>query len=132
MGSGEGKLMSEKFTKKQIERAMQSAAKARQEAAEATGQHGQMVKEFVEKHGVERKAFTWARNLYEAAEDKRQMVIRDFLDICKELGFLDQQDMFDNLDDRVVPLNAKGQTVEEATAEELAGDDPAERAQSAA
>mgnify|MGYP000930186151 CR=1 FL=1 len=77
-----------------VHRAMQEVSQARSAAAEHPGEAGAAVKNFCERWGTHRKAFGFARALYDMEPEKREGVIRDFLEIARKLGFMDQASLF--------------------------------------
>lgn len=89
-----------------VKRAIAEASRHKSQAAEYSGMHGQVVKAFVDRWGIDRKAFTWARGLNDMEEDKRQSTIRSFLDLIRKLGFLDQKDLFDDTATQVAEAEA--------------------------
>lgn len=80
-----------------VQRAVQEASRHRKTASEYSGEHGGVVKRFTDRWGTNKKAFGWARSLYDMEPDKRQSTVRDFLELTRKLGFLDQGDLFEDL-----------------------------------
>jgi hypothetical protein len=68
-------------------------------ASEYAGNAGKATASAIERHGLEKTAFTFARRLSDVEEGKRSAIIRSSLDYWYKLGFFDQFSMFDDLRD---------------------------------
>lgn len=122
------------LTASAVESAVKEASRQKKHAAEYTGLAGKAVQTFTERWGIHKKAFGFARVLYDMEEDKREACLRDFLDLADHLGYFDQSDMFDDLGERVAemrekidrskPKNGKGGDAAGDGAEDGAGSKP--------
>lgn len=83
--------------KAELKKLMAEASAAKTAAAEASGEHGALVKNACERFNIERNAFSWTRKLNEMEGPKRMAVIRQMLDFGSKLGFFDQIDAFDDI-----------------------------------
>lgn len=67
-------------------------------AAEANGDAGQLIKNAVKDHNLDRNAFKWAHKCTTMDPDKAQATIRNFIKYARMLGVLDQKDLFETVD----------------------------------
>lgn len=74
--------------------AITEAIRLKREASELTGEHGAYVKGAVERLGVDKAAFGFARRLHEMDENKRASVLRSLLMLSDALGHFAQVDAF--------------------------------------
>lgn len=112
----------------ELRRVIAEAIRRKQEAAEYSGMHGKVVSQAVERHGIEKNAFTFVRRMAEMEDAKRQSVLRSVIDYAFKLGFFDQLDLFDEtvatLETIVNDIRSRGHNVVSADAdirEALAG-----------
>lgn len=68
-------------------------------ASEYAGNAGKATASAIERHGLEKTAFTFARRLSDVEEGKRSAIIRSSLDYWNKLGFFDQFSLFDDIRD---------------------------------
>lgn len=83
--------------KAELRSLVREATSAKEAAAEASGEHGAIVKNACERFGIEKNAFSWVRRLNDMEGPKRMAVIRQLLDFSSKLGFFDQIDAFDDV-----------------------------------
>lgn len=86
-----------KVSKETFQGVLANATKAKQKASEATGDLGQIVKDAVETHGINKHAFGFIRKLDAMEEAKRHAVLADFEQMCILAGFFDQAQLFGDL-----------------------------------
>lgn len=72
-------------------------AELKADATEANGRVGELAKNKIELHGLDRKALTMTRQMASMESNKRQATIRAFVKYITLAGFLDQTDAFDDL-----------------------------------
>lgn len=87
-----------------VHQAMQEVSRARSAASEHSGEAGAAVKNFCERWGTSKKAFGFARALYDMEPEKREGVLRDFIELARKLGYLDQRDLFNDVSDELEGL----------------------------
>lgn len=80
-----------------LKQLIKDATAAKTAAAEASGEHGALVKNACERYNIERNAFSWTRKLNEMEGAKRIAVVRQLIDFCGKLGHFDQVDAFDDI-----------------------------------
>jgi hypothetical protein len=76
---------------------LDSASEQAAKAAEFTAEHGNILRNGLERFGVDRTAFTLARKLYKMEESRREGTLRDFIRLCGLLGFFDQRSAFEDV-----------------------------------
>jgi hypothetical protein len=74
-----------------------SASEQAAKAAEFTAEHGNILRNGLERFGVDRTAFTLARKLYKMEESRREGTLRDLIKLCSLLGFFDQRSAFEDV-----------------------------------
>lgn len=97
-------------TEEDLKKAIKEAIRLKGLASEYQGNHGKHVSNVVERHGMEKTAFTFSRRLVEMEEGKRQAIVRACLDYWNKLGFFDQIDAFDDLLDTINEIREKALT----------------------
>ena len=85
----------------------ESASEQAAKAAEFTAEHGNILRNGLERFGVDRTAFTLARKLYKMEESRREGTLRDLLKLCGILGFFDQRSAFEDVYQQLAELIGK-------------------------
>ena len=83
------------ITDAQLKKLSRDFRKFKEAAATSTGDAGQLVKDAVKDHGLNRNAFKWANKLTTMEPSTAQQTVRDFERYCKILGVWDQTDLVD-------------------------------------
>lgn len=73
-------------------------------ASEYAGAAGKLTREAIDKHALDRKAFSFVVQLSKMDEAKRQGVIRALIDYVERGGMLDQVDAFNDLTSQLKAL----------------------------
>lgn len=73
--------------------AIEEANSRKDMASSYMGEHGAYVKEFTEKHNINRKAFGFIRHLDKQTDQGRADILRQFVGMATALGFFDQPDL---------------------------------------
>lgn len=67
------------------------------EASEHNGAAGSIVKNALDRHGIDRKAFRFILGLAKAEATKRQATIRGVIELAEKMGYFEDVDMFDDI-----------------------------------
>lgn len=95
----EGAPSSEGVNPVDLKRAIAEVSRLKANASEASGQVGAMTNSFVERHGLEKTAFTFVRRLNDMEEGKRASVLRSLIEYSHKMGMFAQVDAFDPFTD---------------------------------
>lgn len=67
------------------------------EASEHNGAAGSIVKNALDRHGMDRKAFRFILGLAKMETTKRQATLRGVIELADKMGYFDDVDMFDDV-----------------------------------
>ncbi|KAB2776495.1 hypothetical protein F9L00_14260 [Brucella anthropi] len=67
------------------------------EASEHNGAAGSIVKNALDRHGMDRKAFRFILGLAKMETTKRQATLRGVIELADKMGYFDDVDMFDDI-----------------------------------
>lgn len=113
-------------SKEAFEKALEEAQQRKNAAADMSGKHGAVVKNFCERYGMDKTVFNFTRKLREMSPERRQDTLRQVFEATDLMGYTDQADLFDDgTDDRVREEAGKSRRVSGAkpdgTIDDLAG-----------
>lgn len=112
-----------------VRRAVADVNRQKTSASEYSGLAGQATAQFCERWNIDKKAFGFVRRMAAMEDQKRQAMLVDFADLCRLMGFTDQESLFEDTGAALDSLKGGGEVpdpdeVRERTEAELAEAEP--------
>jgi hypothetical protein len=105
-----------------LKKLLDEASRQKALASEYQGHHGAVIKNGVERYGLEKNALTFVRRLRDMEEGKRQGVLRAVLDYSNKMGYFDQIDAFDDINQTMNAIAEKTQSNKDKASPGINGD----------
>lgn len=92
-----------------LKRVIEEASRQKALASQYSGNHGAVIKNAVERYGLNKDALTVCRRMKDMEERKRDAFMRSLIEYAWKLGFFDQVDAFDDTVDTMRAIVASAE-----------------------